>query len=181
MTTIACQQGIAPGSVIARRKADYFDTVISQQKDFNSFTTRGWGTLTRRFAQFTAGNSDLDILEIGCGTGHSKTVFAAHCAARRRNRSVPQFVASCSPSTPQRQVDLRRRRSSPFAPASFDLLVFSSVLHHIPNYLAALHEAHWVLRPGGHVFAYDPNLWHPLIGLLRDPRSPLFCARRKPE
>jgi SAM-dependent methyltransferase len=177
VTTLASQQNIAPASVIARREADYFDTVISQQKDFNSFTTRGWETLTRRFEKCTAGKSNLDILEIGCGTGHSKIVFASH--ARR--------VVGIDLSRNSLQIARRRHpndmwicgdaRNLPFAPASFDLLVFSSVLHHIPNYLAALREAHRILRPGGQVFAYDPNVWHPLIGLLRHPRSPLFCAQ----
>jgi SAM-dependent methyltransferase len=64
----------------------------------------------------------------------------------------------------------------PFEDASFDRVAFSSVLHHIPSFEVALAEAARVLRPGGFVFAFDPNLLHPAMALLRHPRSPLYLS-----
>ena len=34
-----------------------------------------------------------------------------------------------------------------------------------------------VLRPGGHAFAFDPNLLHPAMALFRYPKSPLYTAK----
>lgn len=64
----------------------------------------------------------------------------------------------------------------PFRAESFDLVAFSSVLHHIPDRLPALAEARRVLRLGGMVFAFDPNLLHPAMALFRHPCSPLYSA-----
>jgi ubiquinone/menaquinone biosynthesis C-methylase UbiE len=67
-------------------------------------------------------------------------------------------------------------RKMPFADDSFDCVCFSSVLHHIPDFSHALGECRRVLRPGGIVFAFDPNLLHPAMLLLRHPRSPLYMS-----
>src|SRR5262249_12950872 len=64
----------------------------------------------------------------------------------------------------------------PFAAGGFDVVAFSSVLHHMPDFPAALAEARRVLRPGGRAFAFDPNLLHPAMALFRHPRSPLYTA-----
>jgi SAM-dependent methyltransferase len=44
----------------------------------------------------------------------------------------------------------------PFADESFDAVLFVAALHHVPDALTALGEAHRVLRPGGQLFAYEP-------------------------
>lgn len=64
----------------------------------------------------------------------------------------------------------------PFGSATFDLVAFSSVLHHLADRRSALAEALRILRPGGWAFAFDPNLLHPAMLLFRHPLSPLYSA-----
>ena len=64
----------------------------------------------------------------------------------------------------------------PFGDGEFDVVVFSSVLHHLPDMETALKEARRVVRDGGFVFAFDPNVYHPAMALLRHPRSPFYVA-----
>jgi len=45
----------------------------------------------------------------------------------------------------------------PFASESFDAVIFVAALHHVPDALPALCEARRVLRPGGRMFAREPN------------------------
>ena len=65
----------------------------------------------------------------------------------------------------------------PFADATFDIVAFSSVLHHIDDFPKALAEAARVLKPGGRIFAFDPNVYHPAMALLRHPSSPLYLSQ----
>ena len=44
----------------------------------------------------------------------------------------------------------------PFPGESFDAGMFIAALHHVPDALSPLREAHRVLRPGGRLFAYEP-------------------------
>jgi ubiquinone/menaquinone biosynthesis C-methylase UbiE len=118
------------------------------------------------------------LLDVGCGTGQSRQLYAeradayvgidlSHEALARALRKVP--------SARWTQTDATRL---PFRDGEFDTVAFSSVLHHIPQpgLDAALAEARRVLRPGGVVLAFDPNLLHPAMALFRWPRSPLYIA-----
>jgi SAM-dependent methyltransferase len=42
-----------------------------------------------------------------------------------------------------------------------DLVVYMSVLHHIPDYLASLAEAAEVVRPGGAIVSFQDPMWYP--------------------
>ncbi len=47
----------------------------------------------------------------------------------------------------------------PFDDATFDAIVCSEVLEHIPDYRSAIAEIHRVLKPGGHFCASVPRAW----------------------
>lgn len=50
----------------------------------------------------------------------------------------------------------------PFADESFDAVLIRDLLHHLPDRLLALKEAHRVLRPGGRLYLIEPNVYSPL-------------------
>ena len=151
----------------------YFDRLVGETGDFNPFTDRGWETLARRFAAAVPGTAALRVLDVGCGTGQSRRIYA------RRSG----FYAGLDLSLAALRLAHRRFGGGwlqadalrlPVRAASFDVVAFSSVLHHVPDRRAALAEAARVLRPGGWAFAFDPNLLHPAMLLFRHPRSPLY-------
>lgn len=45
----------------------------------------------------------------------------------------------------------------------FDAVVFASVLHHIPDYLAAIRKASSLLKPGGSLVSVQDPLWYPRL------------------
>jgi SAM-dependent methyltransferase len=159
-----------------RDEGRYFDRLVQEGGDFNPFTDRGWRTLARRFAAAIP-DTGLRVLDVGCGSGHSRRVYldrshgyvgidlslGALRLARRRIRESAWL-----------QTDAL---SLPFRDASFDVVAFSSVLHHVADRRAALAEAARVLRPGGGAFAFDPNLLHPAMLLFRHPQSPFYTSR----
>ena len=151
----------------------YFDRLVGEAGDFNPFTDHGWETLARRFAAAVPGTVALRVLDVGCGTGQSRRIYA------RRSG----FYAGLDLSLAALRLAHRRFGSAwlqadalrlPVRAASFDVVAFSSVLHHVPDRRAALAEAARALRPGGWAFAFDPNLLHPAMLLFRHPRSPLY-------
>jgi ubiquinone/menaquinone biosynthesis C-methylase UbiE len=113
-----------------------------------------------------------DVLDAACGTGY----LAYHLLARARPAALTladistaeldaaQALLSCHERVPAglRAVacDLN---STPFADASFDVVVGNSFLHHFPSVPAALRELRRILRPGGRLI------------VLHEPTPPAFA------
>lgn len=64
----------------------------------------------------------------------------------------------------------------PFADASFDGVLLSGVLHHLPERSRCAAEVFRILRPGGKFVAFDPNRMNPFMYLYRDRSSPLYSS-----
>ena len=102
--------------------------------------------------------SNLRLLDIGCGTG---------AMSARLARWGKVVSADFSPLALQ----FSRRRglhhlvgadamNLPFQPNQFDVLVAMDMLEHLPDDNAALREFYRVLKPGGRVFATVPAYMH---------------------
>lgn len=160
-------------SSTAAREGHYFDALVQEAGDFNPFTDRGWQTLAGRFADAVPG-SGLRVLDVGCGTGQSRRIYgdrSAGYAGLDLSLGALRLARRRFADASWLQADALRL---PCRDGSFDVVAFSSVLHHVPDRRAALSEALRVLRPAGWVFAFDPNLLHPAMLLFRHPKSPLY-------
>lgn len=162
---------------VSTTEAAFFDSFVAEKGQFNPFGDRGWETLARRFAEFVDRQKPFDLLDIGCGTGQSRRIYINHCRRYLGVDLSSGAIAVAQREFPDSEFQVADATALPFPENSFDLVAFSSVLHHIPDYGLALREAYRVLRPGGQVFAYDPNLLHPAMALIRWPRSPLYSAQ----
>lgn len=159
------------------RERAYFDSVVAEQGDFNPFADRGWQALAQQFERSVRPSSAQRLLDVGCGTGQSRQLYERNALPYVGVDLCPAAIAAARERFPQSQWLVADARTLPFPEDSFDVVAFSSVLHHIPEMTAALHEARRVLRPGGQVFAFDPNLLHPAMALFRHPRSPLYLRQ----
>lgn len=161
-------------ATVSQRESEFFNDHVAHAGEFNPFAPAGWNTIARRFSEWLPFVQPLDLLDVGCGTGHSKQIYHKHArnytgidlsreAVRVASRNHPDAAWICGDAC-----------ALPFADGRFDVVAFSSVLHHIPDFERALVEAVRVLRPGGWVFAFDPNVLHPAMALFRHPKSPLY-------
>ena len=100
------------------------------------------------------GERGLDVLEVGCGTGHWLDVMRPH--ARRIVGLEPSMPMLARARGPRVRAVAERL---PFPDASFDRIVCVNALHHFTDRFAFFLEAHRVLRPGGGVMsiAKDPH------------------------
>ena len=160
----------------AQVEAQYFDALVAAEGEFNPFTESGWQTIGRRFEQLVSPRPQLRVLDIGCGTGQSRQLYAKHIAEYTGVDLASAAIERARQRFPGDRWECCDARALPFESGSFDLVAFSSVLHHIPDFEVALREGLRVLVPGGDAFAFDPNLLNPAMALFRYPRSPLYSA-----
>jgi SAM-dependent methyltransferase len=156
------------------RDREYFDRFVEDHGDFNPFTDDGWDVLRERFREASGGRRGLRVLDVGCGTGRSRRIYADQ-AGRYIGIDLSRGALTVANARAGEHAWLQADALHlPIAPDSLDVVAFSSVLHHVPDMEAALTSATRVLRPGGLVFAFDPNIFHPAMLLFRHPRSPLY-------
>lgn len=100
------------------------------------------------------------VLDVGCGAiapyvAHLESLgkcvvgidFAYHFLALARQKGQSRGVQGDATALP-------------FPDASFDAIICSETLEHIPDDRRAVAEIHRVLRPGGLLFLTVPNYWH---------------------
>lgn len=150
----ATQNQIAHNAQVHDRIADKYD-----RHHLEIFNEREQARLGRALAEAVAAvRSAPDLvsaLDMGCGSGNLTrhllalgcTVTAADVSHKFLNLVEGRFGSERLRTSQLNGVDL-----SQFADASFDLIATYSVLHHIPDYLAAVREMGRVCRPGGVVY-----------------------------
>lgn len=165
-----------PASITDSREVEqaFFNHLVVTEGDFNPFADRGWRAIADVFRGFLPRAHGLSILDVGAGTGRSRQIYVDNASRYVGVDLASEAIAVARRRYPESEWRVEDACALGLPDASFDVVAFSSVLHHIPRFEAALHEAVRVLKPGGHVFAFDPNLLHPAMALFRWPRSPFY-------
>jgi 2-polyprenyl-3-methyl-5-hydroxy-6-metoxy-1,4-benzoquinol methylase len=106
----------------------------------------------------------LRILDLSCGRGELLASFKRDGAEVRGThfRGDDYEIKSGKESflTPDIPVDggVDLMQPLPYADASFDVVILSEVVEHLPTYVTVIHEAGRVLAPGGHLVLSTPNV-----------------------
>ncbi len=105
-------------------------------------------------------NSRLRVLDVGCGAGPALRFLAA-----RGQDAVGVDLVYYPLAEAQRLVATKGLVQAdvgatlPFANDSFDLLLLSEIVEHLPDEQPLLRECYRVLRSQGRVVVTTPNLW----------------------
>lgn len=121
-----------------------------------------------------------DVLSVGAGWHPGRHLFPAPAFRLVAVDSDPERVAGVESLDRADEVHLGYAGRLEFPPASFDIVLYRLVLHHIA-YQGALEpcfaEAARLLKPGGAMVAIEPGLWHPVgLGLALANRTGVATA-----
>lgn len=153
----------ARGVYEARAANQSYTRLYSPFAPSNLFTIQGreWiiSDLLRRSGLWSL--ADLDILDVGCGTGGELRRMTTMGADPTRCVGIDLMAArveEARKALPAARFEIGSAHELPFPDASFDLVsqfvVFSSVIHHAMR-AAIAREMVRVLRPDGRILWYD--------------------------
>ena len=166
-----------------QKEVAFFDA-FAEQGDYDVLAEKAYERLLSFFRDLAHPKPGDTAIDLGCGSG----------ALTRRLRPFSLGVTGMDISSglikrAKEQATTETYavgdiRSTGFPDASFDHVLYSGVLHHFDtrtSRVETLREGFRILKPGGHLWAFDPNLHSPSMWLYRDPRSPLFSEEGKTE
>lgn len=110
--------------------------------------------------------SELHVLDIGCGYGHTAIALARQC------KQVTGIEPCREPAMMAQQLQQQGKiGNAVFYHATlegfqtdkqFDLIILDNVLEHLPDQQRALDHIHALLRPGGILYLLVPNKYWPI-------------------
>lgn len=119
----------------------------------------------------------MSVLELGCGTGQlllhlrqllpeaklcGVTCCQEEAVCAQKNGVADYLVGEID------TLDLSEKYDR------FNLVIFSSILHHFPDPAIPVRCAKKHLLENGLIISYDPNYMNPFFALYRNPKSPFF-------
>jgi SAM-dependent methyltransferase len=121
-----------------------------------------------------------DVLSVGCGWHPGRHLFPAPAFRLTGVDADPERVAGVLATGRAEEAFVGRAGELDLPPASFDVVLYRQVLHHIVfqgPLEPCFAEAARLLRPGGALVAIEPGLWHPVgLGLALANRAGLATA-----
>jgi ubiquinone/menaquinone biosynthesis C-methylase UbiE len=174
----------AGGKQRLEREIEFFDRFATEHGDYDVLGGAAYTRLVSLFEQRVRPRPGERCIDLGCGTG----AFTKHLARFDLERTGMDIssasVARANAGSNGARFVVGDITKTALPQGSFDIVVYSGVLHHFDSAEArdsVLAEGHRILGKGGRLFAFDPNFHSPSMWLYRDPRSPLFSSKGKTE
>lgn len=145
---------------------------------YDVFDNAGYKKITSHLIQKLGTQKPKIVLDMGCGSG----AFTARLATALPKSKVigidisPGCIKRAKKDYPKIAFEIGDIEKTKYKNSSVDLICYSGILHHFPDFTKVAKEAARILKPGGHIFSYDPNKYNPPFWLYRSPKSP-FSTR----
>lgn len=171
-------------NVNKRIESAFFDAFGSKYGDYDVLGELAYRRLLTEFANRVQPKKNQRCIDLGCGTGAFTRRLTAFDLSLIGVDISPQCINLARQEGSRETYEVGDLMNLSFEDATADIVVYSGVLHHIAKSnerICALREGWRILKPGGRLFAYDPNKASPSMWLYRSPRSPFFSEVGKTE
>lgn len=164
--------------------------MVSQHKEaevtfFNTFGTTGYEALSERgyrrllsyFEKLVKPKPGEMVIDLGCGSGTFANRLLAYGLRVHGIDISDECINYARKTFPDATFEVGDIEHLAQPDNSVDIAMFSGVLHHFPDFRPTVREAFRVLKPGGRLFAFDPNRHNPAMWLYRVKSSPFYSSK----
>lgn len=144
--------------------------------DYDVFTPESNARLLQACLRHLALERGARIADLGCGSGVFSTLLnqaGYDCVGLDISPRLVALARGKYPAVTFVEGDVEHL---PFLSGSFDGVLLSGIVHHLPDPAQCAAEVFRVLRPGGRFVAFDPNRRNPFMWLYRDRASPFYSS-----
>ena len=117
------------------------------------------------------------VADLGCGSGVFTEIIRGRghdCVGVDLSSELLELAVAENPAATVVAGDVE---SLPFDDATFDTVLLSGLVHHLPDPTRCARETARVLKPGGRFMAFDPNRMNPCMYLYRARSSPFYSSK----
>jgi ubiquinone/menaquinone biosynthesis C-methylase UbiE len=167
-----------------KSKEKVFFDKFSAAKEYDVFTPYGYETIIKKYLRLIGNlpGKKVRVLDLGCGCGaftrRFKEKYNAAAAFYGFDISLKSVKAAAELSAGIYYCAADIEKCC-FKDETFDILLYSGVLHHFRDYETCLREGYRLLKAGGLMLSYDQNIKNPFMWLYRHPASPFFSKKGK--
>ncbi len=163
---------------------EFFDRFAESQQ-YDVLTSFGYNSIISGFRKFIKNRipKEFKAIDLGCGTGAFTRQFSHTGDMKLFGLDISLNAIRLA----NQKMDKNRRirylagdmENICFKDESFDLIIYSGVLHHFFSIERSLSEGYRVLKKGGYILTYDPNIKNPFFWLYRNPSSLFYSQNGK--
>jgi SAM-dependent methyltransferase len=155
------------------KEVEFFDR-SAELDEYNVFTDAASRKLIDSVTRLSGLPAGSKVVDLGCGSG----VFTGLLDQKGYDASgldiSAKQVAIARAKYPNLKFFEGDVEKLPFPAATFDGVLLSGVVHHLPDPSHCAAEVHRILKLGGRFVAFDPNRRNPFMWLYRDRDSPFY-------
>lgn len=159
-----------------RAEIEFFDS-FTIDGEYDVFNERGYARILNEFARHLPPQRPLRCVDLGCGSGDFTARLRPFGFELHGVDISPNSIRLARERFPEISFHVGDIEDTQLEAGSFDVVVFSGVLHHFPELERVVAECWRLLAPGGVALAYDPHRHNPFFRLLRCHDSPLYSSK----